>query len=309
VDAASNRSTCSFTITVNPSGGGITLVIPGGKSSVEFSAQTAKRKTPKSLVCQPFSVQNTGGATALTLASLQRTAPNVNRLANLDDSRLFIISLVDAQQVETPLTIGSRINVGRGETKNFCVRFNPLIPPLSGATTGLPASEVIPDVINSALNFSVQGGTTLTVPLVGRVSTEVVFTNPDKPKKQPVFSFQHNGDMFVVTHTNYDSNSNVKTARYEFLDSSGQSTAFDIDLTGAIRDRNLLTGQTFQVQTQFSGANSHPEITSVRLTVMDGETSISVTVPLGASSSVASAQLPRSARRARLYTASIALRP
>ena len=66
----------------------------------------------------------------------------------------------------------------------------------------------------------------------------------------------------------------VNKVSYEFLDASGNTVAgpFDIDLVQFIRDKNLLRGQSFTVEQRFSGATTHPEISSVRVTVFDSET-------------------------------------
>jgi hypothetical protein len=93
-----------------------------------------------------------------------------------------------------------------------------------------------------------------------------------------------------VTFAAYDANNDVRSARYEFLDVGGTVVAgpFDVDLTSAIRDRNLTRGQSFTVTQRFTGANSHPDVVSVRVTVTDGETSVtSPNVPLGTTSSAA----------------------
>jgi hypothetical protein len=45
----------------------------------------------------------------------------------------------------------------------------------------------------------------------------------------------------------------------------------------------LVRGQSFTVDQPFTGANSHPEIAGVRVTVFDGETSVSATANLGSS--------------------------
>jgi len=80
----------------------------------------------------------------------------------------------------------------------------------------------------------------------------------------------------------------VNRARYEFLDGSGNVIAgpFDVDLTQAVRERNLVRGQSFTVTQRFTGADSNPNVSAIRVTVFDNETSvISPTVALGTSAS------------------------
>ena len=168
----------------------------------------------------------------------------------------------------------------------------------AGGTTQLNASQAIPDLIASRVTFRVTGGgggtargdTTLTVNVNAIVETAVHLINPNNPKKPATLGFTKSGDELSVTFAAYDANGDVKSARYEFLDGGGALVAgpFDVDLTAAIRDRNLVRGQSFTVTQRFSGATSHPEVSLVRVTVSDGETSVnSPTVALGSSVSAA----------------------
>ena len=101
-----------------------------------------------------------------------------------------------------------------------------------------------------------------------------------------------------MTYAVHDANLDVSRARYEFLDASGAVIAgpFDIDLTSAIRARNLVRGQSFTVTQRFSGANSNPQVSAVRVTVFDGETSVaSPIITLGTAAPSVAAQSHRSA--------------
>jgi len=48
-------------------------------------------------------------------------------------------------------------------------------------------------------------------------------------------------------------------------------------------------GQSFGVQQRFSGASSHPEVVAARLTLTDGQTSVTATVQVGQTSAAAAA--------------------
>src|SRR6185369_13760184 len=108
------------------------------------------------------------------------------------------------------------------------------------------------------------------------VETALHLINPNNPKKPATLGFTKSGDEFSVTFAAYDANADVTRARYEFLDAGGAVVAgpFDVDLTAAIRERNLVRGQSFTVTQRFTGADSHRDIVGVRVTVSDGETSI-----------------------------------
>ena len=94
-----------------------------------------------------------------------------------------------------------------------------------------------------------------------------------------------------MNYSLFDPNMDVKSAKYELLDAGGRlvGEAFDIDLTQPVRDLNLVRGQSFAVQQKFSGASSHQEVAAVRLTVADGQTSVTATVQMGGPSTTAAA--------------------
>jgi hypothetical protein len=161
---------------------------------------------------------------------------------------------------------------------------------VAGGTTQLTARDAIPDQITSRVVFRVTGGSTLTVNASASVETAVRLINLNNPKRPATFSFTQSDDEFSVIFAAYDANNDVSRARYEFLDAGGAVVAgpFDVDLTSAIRDRNLTRGQSFTVTQRFTGANSNRNVVAVRITVTDGQTSVtSPDVPLGATSSAA----------------------
>src|SRR5262249_11914646 len=82
----------------------------------------------------------------------------------------------------------------------------------------------------------------------------------------------------------FDSNQDVKNSHVELLGNSGNTVAtFDVDLQQPIRDRNLVRGQSFTVEQRFTGANANPQVTSARVTVMDGTTSATLTAEISSS--------------------------
>ncbi|HEV8483708.1 MAG TPA: hypothetical protein VGV87_09180, partial [Blastocatellia bacterium] len=169
--------------------------------------------------------------------------------------------------------------------------FNPSIPGLAGKTTGLSADDVVPDAVTSAIMFRQAGAGVVAVNLLGHVDTGLVFINPDNPRKAPLLNMSRSGDEFIISYSLFDSNMDVKNAKYELLDASGRlvGEAFDIDLVQPIRDLNLVRGQSFGVQQRFSGASSHPEVVAARVTVTDGQKSVTATVQIGGPSTAAAA--------------------
>jgi hypothetical protein len=312
-DADRNRSTCSFLVSVG--GPQAMITIPGNKPSLEFTG-VPKRKPPKpkNNPCSFFTVENTGSAPLiLTLDSIARTGTSVDsgRITDPNDTRFFSVSLVNADQSLTPLDIGAVLTLQPGQVRNLCAKFAALIPALAGNTTGLAASNVLPDTVTSRIVFRQNAGANIAIPLLARVSTGVVLVNVSNPRAVAEVLFTTSGNEITVSYGVFDSNLDVSRAKYEFLDSGGQVLAgpFEIDLTASINSANLLRGQSFAVDQRFTGASSNPEITSVRLTVFDGETSIGApSVSSMTSTGIASVQLMNRARRVRLYLPDVKLR-
>lgn len=300
-DTSGNRATCGFTITVNGGTPTARVTIDGGKDAVEFGTQTPvtpRRKPPKTeSPCSFFTIENTGAAPlVLTYVSAVRTGNAVTsgKITDANERGTYTLSTVTSQQVETEVPAGTVITIGVRQTVRFCLRFDPLIPGVQTNTNNLTAPAVIPDLITSRCNFTLQGGAALSVNVVGNVAETLMLINPDNPRKASVVTFARSGNEFILTYSIFDPDLDTNRARYELLNSSGQivGQAFEVDLAQAISQTGLLSGQSFTVEQRFTGANSHPEITGCRLTVTDGEGSVSKT----ATSSSSSASLRRRSR-------------
>jgi len=278
IDAGGNKSSCSFSVGVG--GPQAKVTIPGNKPSVEFAAApTRKPPKPKKNPGAFFMVENIGFAPlVLTFDSITRTGNAVDggQIADPNDTRFFNLSLVNSDQSLTPLDIGAVLTLQPGEIKNLCAKFAALIPALAGETTGLAAANVLPDTVTSKIVFRQNLGANIAVPLLARVSTALVLVNLSNPRALPGGLFTRSGDNLTVSYAVFDSNLDVSHTKYEFLDASGAVIAgpFEVDLTSAIRQRNLVRGQSFTVTQRFTGANSNPQLNAVRVTVFDGETSV-----------------------------------
>lgn len=291
VDAAGNRATCSFKVTVSGGQPSLDVIIPTGQPNLAFTPTPVRRKHRANGPCATFTIANNGfSRVVLSLDAILRTGSDVTsgRISDPREGDTYQLSLINADGSERALSLGDTVAVAAGGRANFCLRFSPAIPALVGSTTGLSAPQAIPDLVTSRVVFGVAGGGTISVNVIARADTALHLINPNNPRKPATFSFTKSGDKFTVSFTVYDSNLDVNHARYEFLDSSGTVIAgpFDVDLTQVIRDRNLVRGQSFTVSQDFTGADSNPNVSAVRVTVFDGETSeASPTISLGTATS------------------------
>jgi uncharacterized repeat protein (TIGR01451 family)/CSLREA domain-containing protein len=281
-DSGGNQTGCSFSVTVT--GGAPTgrVIIPGGGPALEFGSASPvpvgrKPAKKKNLPCGLFSIHNSAFTPLrLTLASINRVVADTDtgRISQPAEGEVYELSEILADGSLVPLAVGSTVSVAVGAQRNFCLKFAPSIPALAGVTTGLRAPQAIPDVVNSRVIFTVAGGASLIANVNARVETALKLINPNNPRKPGIVSLSSSGNEFIVNFIVFDSNMDVNKASYEFLNASGNTVAgpFDIDLVQAIREKNLVRGQSFTVEQRFTGARSHPEIKGVRVTVFDSET-------------------------------------
>ncbi len=278
-DAAGNQAVCTFTITVTglPT---VRVVIPDGQASVTFGTdkpvrphRKVKKKKPK---CSFFNVENTGSSPVLlTLVSIMRTGPDVEdgTITQLSEGEIFAISLINPDGSETPIDSTTPVTVPANGSVRFCVRFRPLFPPVADTNSGLQATDVVPEEITSNIIFRVNSSQTLAVSLLGIVRAKAVFINPDNPRQLPVLSLTRSGDQFILRYSVFDPNLNVSRAVYQFLDGTGRAVGgpIEVNLASSLDPLNLVRGQSFTVEQRFTGANSHPEVQRVQVTVFDGE--------------------------------------
>ncbi|MEN3336266.1 MAG: hypothetical protein V7641_5631 [Blastocatellia bacterium] len=301
VDVTGNRSTCGFSISLTGGPPSLEVIIPTGKSALEFGTDRptpVKRKNKNRATgpCAAFTVVNRSFSRLdLTLDSIRRIGSEVSsgHITDAKEGDTYSLSVVSENGLESPLDIGDTVSLPVGGRVNFCLRFSPVLPPVAGSNTQLSAPQAIPDLINSQVTFRVAGGSTLSVNVNAIVETALHLINPNNPKKPATLAFTKSGDEFSVTFAVHDANVDVSRARYEFLDAGGAVIAgpFDVDLTQAIRERNLVRGQSFTVTQRFSGANSNRNVSAVRVTVFDSETNVtSPTVILDTAAANASAQ-------------------
>jgi hypothetical protein len=254
------------------------LTLEGGGSQLDFGTVGAKGNglKAKKRPARTFTIENQGcQALSLTIPNIVRTGAAVTsgKITQTNDSTFFSLVRVNADGTES--AIANPIVLAPRQTSTFRIRFNPKIPAVATNTSGLAASDVLPDTITSQLVIAQAGGSPLTVNLIGRVTTAVRFINPTNPAGTPIIDFSRTGDEFTVTFSLFDANLNVSKASYQFIDRNGSLVGqpFDIDLTQQIQARGLVTGQSFTVTQKFTGAKDNTNIASVRVTVSDNESS------------------------------------
>jgi hypothetical protein len=292
--------TCGYTATVTDTSGNTSeLMFPCVgfakaeimPQTIEFDAVAPRRKSRKERK-QPsrtFTIENTGCAPLdLPFPSIRRTGSDVasGRIDDPDDRELFAISVINPGGIETPFGPETTIRIAQGQRVTLRVRFNPVIPPVVLGTPALSANEVLPSEIKSVLNLNHNGCGDSTVNLTARVTTEVHLIDPTPTASRSKVTLERSGDNLIVTFSVFDSNLDVNTVNYEFFKiRDGEcrtsepvpANIVDRDLTKAIRERMLVTGQSFSVIQRFSGANDNPEAGCVRVTVSDGKTNASGT--------------------------------
>lgn len=282
VDARQNRASCSFSVSVNGGTPTVRVDIESGEPVIEFGGDTPvnpTRRPPRQPgPCGLFTVENTSRASInLTFAEAVRTGEDVDngRIANPSEGGLYSLSIVDSDGSEAEVPLGGVVTIDIGEIVRFCLRFTPLFPRVLANNQNVPATAVMPDVITSRVRFDLTGGQPVFIDVNGQIDDRVVLINPDDPRQSPVVRFTRSGDEITITYSVYDPNLNVVDATYEMLNSAGQVVeTLSVNLASALTDADLIRGQSFTVDQRFTGAQTRPEIVGCRVTVRDGETSV-----------------------------------
>ncbi|HXI90906.1 MAG TPA: hypothetical protein VNO24_12890, partial [Blastocatellia bacterium] len=238
-------------------------------------------KKLKKYPVRTFTIENIGCTQlVLTFNSLLRTGADVDRglITDPDDRALFNLSTVDAAGTETPLDILTDVRINPGQKQIFKVRFLPLIPAVAQGTRNLSARDALPDLINSVLTFTQNGGAPLRIRLVGHIDTALILIDPDNPRSPPLASISRVEDDFIIEYSIYDSNMDVNKATYQFFDKHERPAEqpIAVDLSVLFRDPRFVRGQSLTIVQRFSGAKNHPEIAGVLVTVSDSDTTVEV---------------------------------
>ncbi|MBI3653397.1 MAG: HYR domain-containing protein [Acidobacteria bacterium] len=283
-DAAGNQSNCSFTINVRGGAPLALVLIPGGRTAVPFGLSipvNPVRKNPKKKgECGFFKIRNAGFTPLiLTLDSILRTgaAADAGIIKDVNEGNLYELSLINADRAEAVLVRGDQVEIPVGGERDFCLRFTPFIPAVINNPTALMAKDVLSNQLTSRITFRLAGGNPLLVNVAANLSTTLLFINGANPRKQAVVTYERRGNEFIFTYSVFDANLDVRKATFEFFDSAGAAFGqpIEVDLTPALTQANILKGQSFTIEQRFTGATTNPEVSGGRVTVFDGETSVS----------------------------------
>jgi hypothetical protein len=259
------------------------VLIPGDRDSVPFGLTAPLnpvRKNPKKKgECGFFRIRNEGFAPlVLTLDSILRTGTSVDsgKIKDPNEGDLYELSLINADRSETVIARGETVQIGVREEREFCLRFTPFIPQVVSNGNAIAAKDVLSNQLTSRVTFRLAGGNPVIVNVAANLSTSLTLINATNPRKQAVVTFERRGNEFIFLYSVFDSNLDVRKATYEFFDSSGNlfGQPIDVDLTQPLAQAGLIKGQSFTVEQHFTGATTNPEVSGGRVTVFDGETSV-----------------------------------
>jgi hypothetical protein len=303
-----------------------TVALEANAPSLIFGPQSARgqrrgiNKLLKKGAFHTFTIDNKGCNTFTLLFNSIKRVTDVAKCkitsANADDRNLFLVTQFNAG-TETPMfpaVSGPVIPVGQigpGQTLTFRVRFNPGVPPVVNKTCpdgSLIADEMLPNEVSSVINIlATRTGVSsaITIPLTGRVTSDVRVIDPNDPNAPPIVAFCRTGNDFVAQFSVYDSNQNIDHATFQFTDSAGRTVGQVINVTGldqAIAARNLAVGQSLTVVQRFTGAGDNSQVTRIQITVFDkdGNSDSAGSGPISASCSGLTAQSSVSVRSATL---------
>ncbi len=304
-DGAGVSTTCQVPVTVINSGGQAAQVTIGSGSELDLSVnllskKKKKKKVKPAVATGTFTVKNVKcDRTSLTLpfGGVRRvTDAGAGKPINNPDDNKFFSVFTGCGNLRTKLNVGQNVTIGFNEEVCFTVEFTPTIPPVGTATTNLSASEVLPGDFKSEVLLAGISP----VMIRARVASEVKLIDPATgDSNNPVVTLCQSGtDQFTVRyHAWSPSKADVRSVKYDFLDSSGGTIkTIDVDLAGPISGTSLVNGQSFNVEQSFSGTG----VSSVRVT-LNGPSSSSTATSGSISPSCPSAIQLQSQQRATLF--------
>lgn len=279
-DSSGNIGRCVQNVDVAAAGTGIApLQVMPSTITLKTVKVVGVKKAKKRRARGTFMLTNIGCAPSAFNFEAIRRVTDQTRFRETDDSEFFSVFSADANGNPTGENLLGRaatVNPGAANKRTFVIEFNATIPPLAGETSNLDTEEVLPDNFTSVLTF---GASSQTLTINARVEARVKLIDPANPQgDNGGGTLCRSGDEFIVRYSIYDSRAaDVRSARYEFLDSSDRvvRTIDGVDLAGPVAQRNLVNGQSFSVEQRFTGANDNEEVVRVRVTVSGSNSSAS----------------------------------
>lgn len=258
-------------VTLNAAPAQAKLTLEGGRTAFDFGQVMAQRELVANLPSSLFTLENAGLLPLDYTLAVNRVGELVTsgKITQPDDSAVFLIRALNADGSETAINSGRLLG---GKTQRFRITFAPLIPAPAGRTDNLFAVQVIPDLINSVLNITSNGGAPFNISLTGRTTNDAKLINPLAPRVAPlVVLAQASEDEFLVEFSAFDSNLDIYYATYQFLNEGnvpvGDAPGFSLE--DDIRLKGVVKGQSFTVVKRFAGAASRPGVRRVRVTLYD----------------------------------------
>lgn len=281
------NNTATATVAVAP--GQVKVTPESGVATLQFGPITAMRDPNLNSPSRTITLENTGCLPVSVNLSIKRTGTDVTsgKIINPDDGAIFPLFVVNPNGSETAVTTGlgtPSLQLPGGQKQTFRLRFQPLIPILSGKISGLFANQAIPDVITSQLVITPDAGAPTTVNLTARVATPVQLIHPTDSRLSPLIVFTRSGVEYTVECSAHDPNLDMYLARYQFLDQNDRAVGLpaDVDLAQPITQRGLVRGQSFTIIQKFAGS-LQSNVAKVQITLYDRETNVvSAKVSLGA---------------------------
>ncbi|HJQ69688.1 MAG TPA: HYR domain-containing protein [Blastocatellia bacterium] len=270
-DSSGNAGRCTQLVEIRGQGNGPQLEVMPATVTLKAVKVVGAKKAKKRRARGTFMITNVGCASSPILFAEIRRETNRNRFAELDDSEFFSVFRADANGNPTGgnlINTAVTINPGAANKQTFVVEFIASIPAPAGKTSDLETDQVLP---NNFISILTLGAFNQTVTINARVQERVKLIDPADPQGDgSSVTLCRSGDEFIVRYNVYDSDkTDVRSARYEFLDSSDRvvRTVDNVDLSGPISGQDLVNGQSFSVEQRFSGANDNGQVVRVRVTV------------------------------------------
>ncbi|HEX5731231.1 MAG TPA: hypothetical protein VF131_00235 [Blastocatellia bacterium] len=259
------------------------ITLEGGNDVLEFEPVVAPDEALISMTnSRTFTVENTGcqplsvGFASITREVTNRTLPTNG--GNLDDSKFFTVSIIDAQEQEKAFNRESEpilIHRGINNARRFRVFFHPEIPAPARSKDRLSASNVLPNNFRSKVFLNLNGVRTDSVTINATVDGRVRFIDNAGNAETAQAQFEHSGNDATVSFFVYDSDLNADKVEFTFLDKNGNALPVNnpsISLQEAIRLRKVkvVVGQSYEVRQRFTNGKVLSKVCSVAVKVFEG---------------------------------------
>ena len=132
---------------------------------------------------------------------------------------------------------------------------------------------MLPELINSVLTITQNGGPPFRIRLVGHLDTALQLIDPVDPRRFPFIGFSRDENDFVIEFSIFDPNLDVRKVTYQFFNKklAAVEAPITVDLATLVQSSGFVDGQSFTIVQRITGAKNHPEIAGVQVSVTDSE--------------------------------------